>query len=114
MLCIQTTVKSPVSEQVWGAISSIYLSLLRKLNGNMDSAKYQNDIVHDIEIASACVVFAHKGYIFVHGLAPCHNTKITRTFLECKGLPILEWPGDLSDINPIENVSNIMQKKIGN
>ena len=39
--CIQATVKSPVSVQVWGAISSSCLSLPRKVNSNMDSAKYQ-------------------------------------------------------------------------
>ena len=104
MLCIQTTVKLPVSIQVWGAISS------RKLNGNMDSATYQSDIIHDIEMIGECVMFPHKKYIFVHGLALCHNTKSTRTFLECKGIPVLEWPGNLPDINPIENVSNIIQK----
>ena len=80
----------------------------------MDSAKYQSDIFHDIEMACACVVFTQRDYIFVHGLAPCHNTKSTRTFLGCKGLPILEWPGNFPDINPIKNVLNIMQKGIGN
>ena len=44
MLCIQTTLKLPVSVQVWGAISNRGLSFLRKLNGNMDSAKYQGDV----------------------------------------------------------------------
>ena len=57
-------------------------SLLRNLNGNIDSAKYQIDIIHDIEIACKCDVFSQKGYIFVPGLAPCHNTKSTRIFLE--------------------------------
>ena len=110
MLCIQTTVKSPVSVQVWGAISINCLSFLRKFNGNMDSAKYQSNIIHHIEMACECVVFSQKGYIFVHCLAPCHNTKINRTFIESNGIPILEWP----DINPIENISNIMLKEIGN
>ena len=35
--CIKTTVKSPVSVQVWRAISSRGLYLLRKLDGNMNS-----------------------------------------------------------------------------
>ena len=105
MLCIQTTVKLPVSVQVWRAISNRDLSFLRKLNGNMDSAKYQGDVIHDIKMVGECVMFPQKGYIFVHGLAPCHRTKSTRKFLECQ-----EWPENLQDINPIENVSDIMQK----
>ena len=40
----------PVSVQIWGAISSRGLPLLRKVNGNMGRAKYQRDIIHGIEM----------------------------------------------------------------
>ena len=72
----------------------------------MDSAKYESDIIHDIEMTCKCVVFLQKGYIFMHDLAPCHTSKSTRIFLGCKGIPILEGPGNLPDMNPIENVWN--------
>ena len=52
--------------------------------------KYQNDIIHDIEMACECVVFLQKGYIFIHDLTPFHNSKSTRIFLDCKGIPVLE------------------------
>ena len=52
--------------------------------------KYQNDIIHDIEMACECVMFLQKEYIFIHDLAPCHNSKSTRIFLDCKGIPVLE------------------------
>ena len=90
---IRTTcyaVKSPVSLQVWVATSSRGLSLLRKVNGNKDTAKYQSEIMHDIEMKCECVVFPQKGYIFIHDLATCHNAKIARSFLDFKGIPILE------------------------
>ena len=89
-MCIQATVKSPVSVQVSEAISSRYISLQRKVNCNMDIAKYQSDIIHDIEILCECFVFPQRGYIFIHAIAPCHNSKSTRTFQECKGIPVLE------------------------
>ena len=88
--CIQATVKSPRSVQVWGASSSRCLSLSRKVNGDMDSAKYQSDSIQATEILCEFVVFPKKGYIFIRDLAPCHNSKSTRTFLECKGIPVLE------------------------
>ena len=50
----------------------------------------------------------------MHYLELCHNSKNTRTFLEWKGIPILEWPGNSSDMNPIKNIWNIMKKEIGN
>ena len=84
------------------------------LNGNMDSAKFQSDIIYNIEILCKYVVFLLKGYSFMHDLASCHTTKRARTLLECKRIPFLDWPGNLPDINPIENVWNIMHTVIEN
>ena len=82
--------KLPESVQVCEAFSDRYISLQRKVNGNMDSAKYQSDINHDIEILCECVVFPLKGYVFINDIAPCNNSKSTRTLQECKGIPVLE------------------------
>ena len=83
------------------------------MNGNMDSAKYQSDIIHDIEMTCEYVVFPQKGYIFIRDPLTCHKFKSTRTFLECKEIPILECSGNLPDINTIRNLWNIMKKEIG-
>ena len=50
------------------------MSLQRNVNGNMDSAKYQSDVIRDIEMTCECVVFLKEGYIFMHDLAPCNNS----------------------------------------
>ena len=80
----------PASMQVCGAISNRGLFLQRNVNGNTDSAKYQSDVIHDIEMTCECVVFLQKGYSFMHDLAPYNNSKNTRIFLDCKGIPILK------------------------
>ena len=87
---------------------------LRKVNGNMNQVQYQSDIINDIEITCNCAVFKQKGYICMHDIAPCHNSKSTGTFLECKGISVLEWPENLPAMNPIENVWNIIKNLIGN
>ena len=56
----------------------------------MHSPKYQSDIIHDIEILCECIVFPQKGYIFIHDIASCHDFENSRTFQECKGIPVLE------------------------
>ena len=61
-----------------------------------------------------CVVFPQKEYIFMHDISLWRDSKSTRTFLECKGIPVLEWQGNSPDMNPIENVWNIMKNEIGN
>ena len=58
-------------------------------------------------------MFQQKGYICIHDLALFHNSKSSRTSLECKGICVLGWPGDSQDMNPIENVWNIIKKVIG-
>ena len=90
-----TTVKSPESVQVCEAISGRCISLQRKVNSNMDSAKYQSDIIHDIKILYERVVFPQKGYTFIHAIVPCD--KSTRAFQKCKGIPVV-------DMNTKENV----------
>ena len=84
------TLKSPESVQVCEAISDRCISLQRKVNGNMDSAKYQSDIIYDVEIFCECVVFPQKGYIFIHDITTCNSSKSTGTFQEYKGIPVLE------------------------
>ena len=67
---MQTTVKLPASVQIWGAIGNRGQSLQRNMNGNMDSAKYQSDHIHDNEMTCECVVFLQKGYILC--MISCH------------------------------------------
>ena len=102
-------------------ISSKYASLgsnkqrrkaLRKVNGNVDNAKYQ--IIFFMILKSHCAVFQQKGYICMHDLALCHNSKSSRTFIECQEISVLEWHGNSPDMNPIENVWNLIKKVIGN
>ena len=71
----------------------------------MNSAKYQSDIIHNIDMTCECVVF----HIYI-----CHNSKGTRPFLKFKGMPLLKWPGNRPDMSPIENVWIIIKKEIGN
>ena len=50
----------------------------------------------------------------MHELVPCHKPRETRTFFECKDIPVLKWPGYLPEIISIENLWNITNKEIGN
>ena len=55
-----------------------------------------------------------EGIYLMDDLAPCHNYKRTRTFLECNGIPVLKWPGNSPERNSIINFWVLMRKEIVN
>ena len=50
----------------------------------------------------------------MHDLAPLHKPKRTRTFFECKEIPVQKWSGNLPENSSIEKVWNITKKENGN
>jgi transposase len=54
-------------------------------------------------------------FIFMQDNAPCHKTHKVMSFLERKRIPTLDWPPQSPDLNPIENIWDIIRryKKFG-
>jgi transposase len=50
---------------------------------------------------------------FQHDLAPCHNSKAVKKFVQENEINMLDWPGNSSDMNPIENLWSIVKKRLG-
>ena len=50
--------------------------------------------------------------IFQQDLALCYSSEKMRTFFEEKDITILDWPGNLPDLNPIENLWAVIKHKI--
>ncbi len=45
-----------------------------------------------------------RGLVFQHDIEPKHMAKATKEWLKKKQIKVLEWPGQFSDLNPIENL----------
>ena len=54
----------------------------------------------------------HECNMFMHDGAPAHKTKAVKKWLEEHGIPVLEWPGNSPDLNPIENAWNQMKNMV--
>ncbi|KAI7790134.1 Rrp1 protein, partial [Triplophysa rosa] len=45
-------------------------------------------------------------------LAPAHSAKATSTWFKDHGIPVLNWPANSPDLNPIENLWGIVKRKM--
>ena len=50
----------------------------------------------------------HNSSIFMLDGDPCHRSRAVKQFLEQKNDQVLDWPGNSPDLNPIENLWNLM------
>ena len=56
----------------------------------------------------------HECTHFMQDGAPCHTARKVMKFLNYNNITILEWPGNSSDLNPIENVWCQMKNRLVN
>ncbi|GFY18915.1 putative transposase like protein [Trichonephila clavipes] len=44
--------------------------------------------------------------------APCHTARSIKAFLAEQNIPLLDWPGNTPDMNPIENIWELMKSEV--
>jgi hypothetical protein len=54
----------------------------------------------------------HRCTHFQQDGAPCQSSKRIKKYLSDKPCEVTNWPGNSSDLNPIENVRNHMKNKL--
>uniref|UniRef100_A0AAY5KSN5 Tc1-like transposase DDE domain-containing protein n=1 Tax=Esox lucius TaxID=8010 RepID=A0AAY5KSN5_ESOLU len=57
-------------------------------------------------------LYGDADFIFQQDLAPAHSAKATSTWFKDHGIPVLNWPANLPDLNPIENLWGIVKRKM--
>ncbi len=50
-------------------------------------------------------------FIFQQDLATAHTAKSTKSWLNEHGVGVLDWPANLPDLNPIENLEKMRNKR---
>ena len=110
--CISPTVKHPTKVMVWSVISGKGTGTLYIVNGMMNQHQYK-DVLENRLIPQVREWFPNgENFTFMHDSAPCHTAKSIKIFLEQKNIPVLSWPGNSPDMNPIENAWELVKKEM--
>ncbi len=77
----------------------------------VNTAVYQEVLEHFM-LSSADQLYEDADFIFQQDLAPAHSAKATSTWFKDHGNPVLNWPANTPDLNPIENLWGIVKRKM--
>ncbi len=101
--CLRSSVKFPQSVMVWAAMSSAGVGPLCFLRSKVNTAGYQEVLEHFM-LPATDQLYGDADFIFQQDLAPAHSAKATSTWFKDHGIPVLNWPANSPDLNPIENL----------
>ncbi len=109
--CLKSSVKFPQSVMIWAAMSSAGVGPLCFLKSTVNAAIYQ-EILEHFMLPSADKLYGDADFIFQQDLAPAHTAKGTKSWFNDHGVTVLDWPANLPDLNPIENLWGIVKRKM--
>jgi transposase len=91
---------------IWGAFVNDIIFDLYFIEAIYDAERYCNMLEECFD------PFMRPDCAFMPDDASIHRAKYTKKWLEVRNKPIIEWPPNSPDLNPIENLCGILVKLI--
>lgn len=108
---MKETVKFPTKVMVWGMFTAQGVGRLHVCEGTVNAIKYI-DILERKALPQLREWFGDGDFHFQQDSAPCHTAKVVKAYLLRKRVPLLDWPGNSPDLNPIENLWAIVKSRM--